>query len=261
MFARTIQFRVRPEMRPILCEQYESQVLTNLQEISACRSACLLKSQLRDDELLSLAIWADRQAADDFAAGPAFRRVMGQLAPFLADAAGWQVKLTEDLQLRSTPAREEPLVHGYTVALQQVLKESCSGNPSAMNVRRLSLLLRPGQEAEFKHIYVQRIIPALERTRGCCRAFLLEGVSQPPEMASFTWWERPQDIRRYEETGEFSLLLDLIVHTLSGLSRWKMELQKEFAAQVRTSEDVTVTLYQPVCGFDRDAPAAKRNHP
>jgi quinol monooxygenase YgiN len=101
---------------------------------------------------------------------------------------------------------------------------------------------------EFRALYQDTIIPALEKTRGCCSAYLMENLENGEEVISITIWENQRAAEEYEKSGRFEAMIEVVKHCYTRLFQWKMSLAREGEKQARTSDDMRIDHYQMVSG-------------
>ena len=126
--------------------------------------------------------------------------------------------------------------------------EALEADTSRLYVRIVSLAIQEGKEEEFKRIYSEEIIPALLSTKGCKYAYLTQSVQDKDGFISVTIWDSKYDADIYESSGKFDSLVEKVSHTFSQFYRWKMALEKDYDANIKTSEDMKVEKYNLVTG-------------
>jgi len=65
---------------------------------------------------------------------------------------------------------------------------------------------------------------------------------------SLSIWDSKEDALNYEKSGAFDNLVNKLRPTFSQFYQWKMELDKNSAKKVSTSDDLKVTHYRVVTG-------------
>jgi heme-degrading monooxygenase HmoA len=248
MFMRFLQLKIKPDNIIVFKEFYESDVMQELHNTPGCLFAGLIKSKPEENEFISLTFWETQEQAEKYETSGAFKKLFEQARPYLFESAEWKVQLSEDMELKYGPVEEEPVIKKYVVAAQNSDNDDFKMHSSNMYVRILSLIIQEDKLVEFKKLYSEIIIPALRSVKGCRYIYLTESVSEKNEFISVTVWDSKQDADEYEASGKFQDLTNKVKHTFSQLYLWKMSLEKDYKAQVRTSEDFKVELYNIVTG-------------
>ena len=96
-----------------------------------------------------------------------------------------------------------------------------------MYLRLVQARLKADLIGEIKFHYEKDIIPALEKTKGCLYAALVQNTSSRDEGISLTLWEREEAARAYEQSGEFARLLDVLRPYFSDMSEWNLALSED----------------------------------
>jgi len=117
-----------------------------------------------------------------------------------------------------------------------------------MYIRIVSHILQKDKINEFRDIFVEQIIPALQETKGCRYSYLIESMHQENEVISLSIWDSKEDALAYEKSGAFEKLINKLRPTFSQFYQWKMELDKDPANKVSTTDDLKVTHYHVVTG-------------
>ncbi len=243
MFMRFIQLKINMDYREIIKPFYNNSIIPELQEIKGCLFAGLIQSNRSSDELISMTLWKTKAQAEAFEQSKTFQKLMKRIKPFLSGSSEWKIQLSEDLQVQYSPVQEEPILTEYEVTAHTSSGESESLENPRMYVRLVSLILQEGKVDEFRHIYKNQIIPALNASPGCRYAYLIESLQNRHEIISVSIWENKKDADLYEESGRFAELVDKVKHTFSEFYRWKMALEKNIRGEVKTSEDMKVDYY------------------
>ncbi len=246
MFMRVVQLMVRPGSMENLKLTYERQILPRLGKMKGCRFASLVQSAGRLDECISLTLWEDASAAEEYVHSGTYDTLLEYVASYLAETSEWKVKLSEDQRVEYVPVHSEPVVKAYNVTIGPTSPEA--SNPGALYVRILSIRVKPGKMAEFRTIYEHEILPTLYETRGCRYAYLTEEAGEPDDALSLTVWDRKEDADEYENGGRFESLVKKTSHLLAGLYQWKMSLGRNTGRSAITSEDMTSEGYHIVTG-------------
>ena len=70
-----------------------------------------------------------------------------------------------------------------------------------MYARFVRLTLKEGRFRDLQLFYDERVIPALQTTRGCLFASLLQPTEESIECISVTLWSSQRRAEEYEESG------------------------------------------------------------
>ncbi len=248
MFMRFLQLKLKPDNINDFKEFYESDVMHELHNTPGCLFAGLIKSKPEENEFISLTFWETREQAENYETTGAFKKLFNQARAYFTESAEWKIQLSEDMELKYGPVDEEPVIKKYVVTAQNLESENFLIHSSNMYVRVLSLIIQEDKVEEFKKLYSDIIIPSLRSIKGCRYIYLTESVSEKNEFISVTIWDRKEDADEYEASGKFKELTEKIKHTFSQLYLWKMSLEKDYKARVKTSEDLKVELYNIVTG-------------
>jgi len=143
---------------------------------------------------------------------------------------------------------DEPEIKHFNVTVHERVKENLFGQYSKMFIRKVSHILQKDKIKEFRHIFVDQIIPALRETKGCRYSYLIESMQQENEVISLSIWDSKEDALDYESSGNFDKLMNFLRPTFSQFYQWKMALEKDPAKKVSTTEDLKVSHYQVVTG-------------
>lgn len=247
MFMRLVQLKIRPDRTDQLRSMYERLIVPELAKVEGCRFASLAQNATQPDEFISLTLWENSEAAEEYVRDGTYARLLETVDPYLANATEWKVQLTADQTLEYLPTAEEPEVKAYLVSpITEAVPFTEVPNP--LYVRVLSLKFKPGKMDEFKQIYQLKILPVLRATKGCRYAYLTEDASDEDEAISMTIWDSKEDAEEYEKNGTFGSLLRQVGDLLSGLYQWKMSLGRHGRKSAVSSEDMSVEGYHVVTG-------------
>lgn len=242
MYLRLVQMRVDPERAAEFSVEYEDKILPALARTPGCLYAALALNSRKRDRAVSLSLWKSKADADAYEKSGLFDELVALARPFFSESTTWQVRLSEDLRLEYGPIPEEPVVQAYVGAVEHGSAPAGS-KTSCGFLRIVSMLVQPGQEAEFIRLYRNRIVPELRQERGCCSIQLAQSISDPLEFISFTIWERREAAERYETSGRFATLRGVLQPTLSALYQWKVTQEGDPGLTTMTSEDIAVDAY------------------
>ena len=252
MFMRLVHITAKSDKVGVLKSFYDAIVIPELQKIDGCLFAGLLLNNTDITEGISLTLWDTKQHAEEYEGSGFFEKFMEQAKPFLAESTEWKIQLSEDLELEYKPADGKPqglksLDH-YNVTVHERVKDDLFGQHSKMYIRIVSNILQKDKISEFRDIFVDEIIPALQETKGCRYSYLIESMHQENEVISLSIWDSKEDALEYENIGSFDKLVNKLRPTFSQFYQWKMELDKDPAKKVSTTDDLKVTHYQVVTG-------------
>lgn len=248
MYMRFLQLKVETQHIEDLKEFYENTVYPRLQNMPGCLFACLIKSGLAQNELISLTFWETLTQADNYEKNGTFHKLIEQSRPFLSESTEWKIHLSENIELQYAPVSEEPVIKKYSVQVQKNNEENLNIPNSNMFIRVVSVKVQEDKLEEFKRIYSEEIIPELKSVEGCQNAYLIESINEDDDYISLTVWNSKENADDYESSGKFLQLINKIKHTFSQFYLWKMALEKDYNARVQTTEDLKVESYNIVTG-------------
>jgi quinol monooxygenase YgiN len=245
---RIVQIKVNPDAVMGFKALYDDKLIPALQGLPGCFIATLMKSDEQLDEYVSMTLWDSQQNAEAYEQSGLFQQLLEEAQPFLADSSEWKIQLSQDFTLEYEPQPEDPVVTAYPVVEQSQADPVDISQSGAMHLRVVSVKTKPGQADEFKKLYREIIIPALNTVKGCRYAYLTEGLHEPNQLFSVTIWESKEAAASYERSGLFEELTDKVQHTFSELFHWKMALQHDQGRRVVTTDDLRVSHYSVVTG-------------
>lgn len=248
MFMRLLQVKLNPVFIEKFKEFYESIVFPQLQKMPGCIFAGLIKSGPEIDEFISLTFWETQQNAEDYESSDIYKDLITQAKPFFSESNEWKVQLSDNMELEYAPVQEEPVAKKYSVEVQKEKDDKLKFQSSQMHVRIVSLKIQEDMLEEFKKVYLEKVIPALKETDGCRHVFLTESINEKDEFISVTIWDNKEYADNYESSGRFNELISMVKHTFSHFYLWKMELEKEYSAKIKTTDDMKVETYNIVTG-------------
>lgn len=246
MYMRLFQTRMDPDLVEGFKELYENKIIPALQDLPGCVCATLVKNDQGQDEYLSMTLWDSQSHAEAYEKSELFRELLEEAKPFLASSSEWKIQLTEDFSLDYQPTQEEPVVTSFPVVEQSRAQADTVGESNSMHLRVVSLKTKPGMENDFKKLYREIILPALDSVQGCRYAYLTESAQESTQFYSVTIWDDREAAERYEKSGLFDRLTDQVKHTFSELFQWKMSLEQEQGKRVVTTDDLKVEHYSVV---------------
>lgn len=244
---RLVQVKVRRESVDKLRAAYDMEIIPELAKVRGCKFATLVQSIHQPTECISLTLWENAEAVDEYVRKGTYTYLLEGVQSYLAYATEWKVKLSADQTMEYVPITEEPTVKAYQVAhLPETSPISVS--PGALYVRILSMRIQPGKMSEFLETYISKILPVLRTTKGCRYSYLSESANDDDETISLTIWDSKETADEYEASGTFDLLVRNVKHLLSGLYQWKMSLGRGGSRTAVTSDDLSVQGYRVVTG-------------
>lgn len=246
MFLRFVQLNVDTQKISDFRKVYTEDVIQALQKIPGCRFVGLIESGSDNTEFISMTLWDRQEQAEDYEKKGKYSDLVEKIRPFLRNSSEWKIQLSENLELEYKEVVEEPVIKRYSVLTPTKL--SADRIDSNLYVRIVSISIQKGKENEFKQIYTNTIIPELLSTRGCKYAYLTKSLKESNSFISVTIWDSKKDADEYENSGKFKELVDKVSHTFSQFYRWKMALEKDYDANIRTSEDMKIDSYNLVTG-------------
>ncbi len=248
MFMRLLHAKIDPTYIKQFKDFYESTVLPQLQEMRGCIFAGLIKGKPENNEFISLTFWERQQDTEDYEKSEVFKNLLKGAKPFFSETNEWKIQLSDKMELEYAPVKQEPDVKKYSVELQKDKDEKIKLQNSGMYIRIVSMKIQPDKLDEFKKIYLEKVIPAFRETEGCRHVFLTESINEKDEFISVTIWDDKAYAENYESSGKFEELVEQTKHTFSQFYLWKMELEKEYSAKIKTTDDMNVQTYKVVTG-------------
>ncbi len=247
MFMRLVQLNVENTEIEKFRETYNDEIIGRLQKTPGCRFVGLIENGTEECEFISLTLWDQQEQAEAYERGGVYEELLAKVKPCLKNSSEWKIQLSENLELEYKQVQEEPVIKKFSVQAQGDRNESSSIN-SHLYLRIVSLSIQEGRENEFKKIFTDEIIPELLSTQGCKYAYLTRSTQDPRAFISVTIWKSKDDADFYESSGKFRELVDKVSHTFSQFYRWKMALERDYDANIKTSEDMRVERYNIVTG-------------
>jgi heme-degrading monooxygenase HmoA len=246
MFMRIVHLKVDFNRLLEVRQMYPAIVIAELSHTPGCVYAGLLQSVDNTDIGISLTLWNSAADAESYEKTGAYRKLLDQFRPYLAESPEWTIHMSDDMQLQYAPVEQDPDISRY--------ESSGGADPSVLStpgkerlfLRILSLHVRRGMLEEFNSLYRGEIVPGLRRIAGFRSAFLTGRTNDPHELISVTIWNSRSDADQYEKTGEFASMNERIGHTLEDSTRWKTGEQR--VERALGSDDMTVSGYTLIVG-------------
>jgi quinol monooxygenase YgiN len=246
MFVRFVTFKALPDKVDELRDFFRTKVFAGLQETPGCLFASLIESADDPNEFSSLTLWESSDHIRAYEDGGRFAALFQASEPFLAESGEWQLQLSEDLTLEYKLVVEEPQADSYR--LYAMMDETVLGKNRAadMHLRLVRLRAREDGFEALKQHYVETVIPALRKVKGCRNAFLMGNV-EAGKLISVTVWDRAQDAEAYDQGPVFQSLINEQQDLLTA-HIWQTTLKSTLASKVYTSDKVTVQSYKTIAG-------------
>jgi heme-degrading monooxygenase HmoA len=247
MFMRLVQLNVERQEIDKFRETYKNEIISRLQKTPGCRFVGLIESGDEDSEFISLTLWDEQEQAESYEKSGVYEDLLGKVRPYLQNTSEWKIQLSENLELEYKQVQEEPVIKKFSVQAERD-RDGKSRIDSHLYVRIVSLSIQEGKEEEFSRIFTGEIIPDLLANPGCRYACLTRSTQDPHAFISVTIWDSKEDADLYESSGRFREQVGKVSHTFSQFYRWKMALERDYDASIKTSEDMKIGRYNIVTG-------------
>jgi heme-degrading monooxygenase HmoA len=96
-----------------------------------------------------------------------------------------------------------------------------------MLTRFFNVRIKPGNSTEFRRFYTDEILPALQKAPGCLYASLIQSTEDPNDYISFSVWDTEGNIRAWEQSSAFALLLQKAQDYFASSAEWRVQLTKD----------------------------------
>lgn len=124
-----------------------------------------------------------------------------------------------------------------------------------MYLRLVRVKYQPDAISSIQSVYEERIIPRLQKVKGCLCACAVKSEEHPDEGLSMTLWDTVEDARAYESSGLYEQLLGEVKPYLSRTSEWKVRLSRSLTLEVEPAdEEVVVKTYRSSAQSDDRPP-------
>lgn len=247
MYMRLFQANIKPELVEKLIVFYENRVIPGLHKVKGCKSAKLIRSNNKQERFISMTLWETMLDSENYEKSSLFKQFIKEVEPFFSETSDWKVQLSENQELTYGPVKEEPVISSYPIKAQKNLKESTQLETEQMCMQIVATKVKKGMTEEFKRIYEQEIIPALQSIDGCLYAYLAGNIQKEninnEEVFSVTIWENQKKANLYAKSGHFKELISKLQHTFSQLSQWNLSLDNNEDKKVITSDDMTINRF------------------
>ncbi len=112
-----------------------------------------------------------------------------------------------------------------------------------MHLRFVHLKVKEGRFQDLRQFYDDRVIPAMQETKGCMFASLLQPTDHDDEFMSMTLWTSQRRAEEYENSGLYDELLDESDDFLAEASEWRVHLAGDPGHEVPRLQDPEVEGY------------------
>jgi heme-degrading monooxygenase HmoA len=246
MYMRFVRLAVKPDRRQHFSRFYDEHVVPTLRKVPGCLYVGLINDYSTKRKFISLTLWQKPEDAAAYEKSGLYRELLDANKDFLLESTEWKVQLSEDLTLEYMPVEHEPEVETFNVTASTA--EADPGELSSMYLRIVSATVQTDRFREFKSLYVDEIIPMLQKESGFRHAFLVESTEHPNEVLSVTIWDSKDAADTYEKSGNFDVAVAATKPMLSSLFQWKLALEPSEKDHVVTSDDLRVQGFQIVTG-------------
>jgi heme-degrading monooxygenase HmoA len=110
-------------------------------------------------------------------------------------------------------------------------------------MRFVRLKVRKGKLSALGQYYEDHVIPALQDTRGCVFASLLQPTGGGEECLSLTLWSSPKAADAYEQSGLYDELLDGMDEFLEEAVVWRVRLAGDRGGPIPSLQDPEVETF------------------
>jgi heme-degrading monooxygenase HmoA len=245
MYLRLVHVKAKAERLAGLQKLYDERILPALQETPGCVSACLIKSHMNPEEVISLTIWQNEKHAQEYVSKGLFQKLLDDAKPLL-EASEWKIRLSKTMNGKESPP--EPKISSYEIVAASHDRPSAGKTSPAMFMRITTAQVRPGRYEELRSVYVHEILPILKNMKGCKDAYLTAEEEGGHNVLSITFWESKSDAEAYERGGTFQTLVRKIQHTITEVYRWGVELERASRVNDGLPRDLTIEEYFVVTG-------------
>lgn len=113
-----------------------------------------------------------------------------------------------------------------------------------MYMRMVEVRVKSGSLPQLITHYREGVIPALQQTKGCRYAGMLQSAHHPEECISLTFWDAEADALAYERGGVFAQLLEQTRPYFSESSESRIQLSQDLRIEyVALQEEPVVNRY------------------
>lgn len=112
-----------------------------------------------------------------------------------------------------------------------------------MFMRIVNLKVKEGKQGDLERFYEDRVIPALQETKGCLYASLLRPSDDDLECISMTFWRSREAAEAYEKSGLYDDLLDESDDFLAEISQGRVQSSARAFGAFSALQDPEVENY------------------
>ena len=112
-----------------------------------------------------------------------------------------------------------------------------------MFMRIVNLKVKEGRQGDLERFYEDRVIPALQETKGCLYASLLRPSDDDLECISMTFWRSREAAEVYEKSGLYDDLLDESDDFLAEISQGRVQSSARAVGAFSALQDPEVEKY------------------
>ena len=247
MYMRFVHLKVREGKMRGMVQFYEDRIIPALGDTKGCLYASLLQPSQDAEECVSMTMWRNQEAADEYEKSGLYDELLDDCDEFLADASDWKVRLTGDPK-GDVPHLQDPEVESYPVKVAAMGEVVDAIGPQKFFVRVVAARIEAGKFEELKERYDQEVRPALMATNGCRAVFLVESASGGSRALSVTVWDSEEAAIRHELSGGLDEAVAKVSEFFSGLYQWKLSLDPTGDRGAVTGKDLDVKGFQVVTG-------------
>jgi len=239
MHMRFVRMQIKEEKVWDARTFYEESVFPQLEQTGGCLFAGLLQGTVHGNDVISMTVWKNVEAAAAYVDGGLFDRLLDE-SDELFQEDGERVTDVPGAGDGVVFSGFEPEVETWDVVRPPEEDVLDRIGDRRIFVRMVAVRLRKVAFDDFEQRFELEVRPALADTPGCLGASLVTQMDDPSRVLSVTIWEREEDAVRYGLSGEFERLTLRLKDTFSDLYQWNSSL----------SGDPVVSLMGPGRGVD-----------
>jgi heme-degrading monooxygenase HmoA len=124
-----------------------------------------------------------------------------------------------------------------------------------MFMRLVQARYDPAALLVIRQVYEEKIIPQLQKMKGCLFACLIKSEVDPEEGLSLTLWDTEENAEGYVNSGMFHVMVEQIKPYLQVSTEWKVQLSKNMKLEYKpVAEEPVVTSYRTMAQLDENIP-------
>lgn len=221
MFVRFVRLSIHQDRLAEIRQFYAERVVPALAAVNGCVFASLLEPSREGGEALSVTLWSSQAAAEAYEASGVYDELLDEADPLLVAPSNWVRELGTGQS--GSIVLPDPTVEGYLVGREDgVTTPEEPARP--IFVRMVAMRVGSGRLEELRRRYDAQVSPVLRATPGCRDAFLLASLGGRSRVLSVTFWDREEDAVRYELSGSFDRLVEVLRDCLSEVEQWRLSL-------------------------------------